>query len=470
MTEPRRRPLVVIDVVGLTPAMLGPRTPHLTRLVADGFMAPMDGVFPAVTTSAQASMITGLPPAGHGIVGNGWYFRDLAEVWFWRQSNRLMQGEKVWETLRRRHPGFSCAKLFWWYNMYSSADWSVTPRPVYPADGRKLPALYSQPADLHRELEAELGPFPFFHFWGPKADIRASDWIAASAALVLRRRRPDLTLVYLPHLDYNLQRLGPGDPAIGDDIAAVDAAAGRLIAAARGLGAEVLVVSEYGIEPVRGCVHINRVLRDAGLLAVRETRGVKGAGWELLDPGASRAVAVADHQVAHVYVPNRADRETVRHLLAEQPGIELVMGADDKAAAGIDHARSGELVAVAAPDHWFSYYYWNDDELAPDFARTVDIHRKPGYDPVELFLDPTLPLPQLKVAWRLLQKRLGLRMLMDVIPLRPDLVRGSHGRLPDDPARGPVLIGSDPRLGVERATMTGVRDLILRHFGDGAPD
>jgi len=467
MNGSKRRPLVVIDIVGLTPSMLGPRTPHLTRLIADGFMASMDGVFPALTTTAQASMLTGLPPSGHGIVGNGWYFRDLAEIWLWRQSNRLMHGEKVWETLRRKLPDFTCAKLFWWYNMYSSADWSVTPRPVYPADGRKLPALYSHPADLHQELESELGPFPFFHFWGPLADIRSSDWIAASAALVLRRRRPDLTLVYLPHLDYNLQRLGPDDPAVTADIAAVDAAAGRVITTARGIGAEVLVVSEYGINPVRGCVAINRVLRDAGLLALRETRGVPGAGWELLDPGASRAFAVADHQIAHVYVPARTDREPVRQLLAGVPGIAEVLGTDDKSAAGIDHPRSGELVAVAEPDHWFSYYYWQDERLAPDFARTVDIHRKPGYDPAELFIDPALPLPRLKIGWRLLQKRLGLRMLMDVIPLRPGLVRGSHGRLAEDPDRGPVLIGSDARLAAERVAMTGVRDLILRHFDTG---
>jgi hypothetical protein len=160
----------------------------------------------------------------------------------------------------------------------------------------------------------------------------------------------------------------------------------------------------------------------------------------------------------------------VRQLLAEQPGIAEVMGTDDKTAAGIDHPRSGEFVAVAEPDHWFSYYYWQDDDLAPDFARTVDIHRKPGYDPAELFIDPGLLLPKAQIAWRLLKKQLGMRALMDVIPLHANLVRGSHGRLPEDPSRGPVLIDSDARLAVERLPMTGVRDLILRHFGDGGAD
>lgn len=456
---PAQRRLVVLDIVGLTPAMIGPHTPHLAALARDGFMAPLEGIFPAVTTSAQASMLTGLAPAQHGIVGNGWYFRDLAEVWFWRQSNRLMQGEKVWETLRRERPGFRCAKLFWWYNMYSSADWSVTPRPIYPADGRKIPGLYSHPPPLHQEMEQALGSFPFFHFWGPKADIASSRWIADAALWQFQRDPAELTLVYLPHLDYNLQRLGPDDPAITADITAIDAVAGKLIDGVRAAGADVLVVSEYGIEPVSGCVHINRLLREAGYLAVRET-----LGWELLDAGASRAFAVADHQVAHVYIDDPADREPVRRLLASAAGVERVLGPEDKAELGIDHARSGELVAVAEPDHWFSYYYWLDDARAPDFARTVDIHRKPGYDPVELFVDPALRMPQLKVAVRLAQKRLGYRMLMDVIPLDPTLIKGSHGRLPTRTEHGPVVIGSDAGLATERYAMTDVHDLVLRHF------
>lgn len=453
------RPLVVIDIVGLTPALLGRHSPNLNRLAEDGFLATLEGVFPAVTCTAQASMLTGRLPADHGIVANGWYYRDLAEIWFWRQSNRLVEGEKVWETLRRTRPGFTCAKLFWWYNMYSGADWSVTPRPIYPADGRKIPALYTYPPALEHEIEPCLGPFPFFRFWGPQADIRSSAWIADCAREVFARHRPDLSLVYLPHLDYNLQRLGPEDPEIARDVAAIDSVAGALIDSVRAAGAEVLVVSEYGIETATAVVHINRVLRERGLLAVREA-----LGWEMLDPGASRAFAVADHQVAHVYVSDPADIDMTRRLLEGTAGIERVLGEDGKRAWGLAHPRAGELVAIAAPGHWFSYYYWLDDTKAPDFARTVDIHRKPGYDPVELFVDPDLRAPQLKVAWRLLQKRLGFRMLMDVIPLRAELVRGTHGRLLEDPAHGPLLIGSDRRLGVDRLAMTGIRDLIVKCF------
>ncbi len=409
------KPLAVISIVGLTPALMGEHTPHLNALAKDGFSAPMDGVFPAVTCSAQASMLTGLQPAEHGIVGNGWYFRELAEVMFWKQANGLMQGEKVWETARKQHSTFSTAKLFWWYNMYANVDWSVTPRPIYPADGRKIPGLYSAPQNLEQSLQNELGAFPFFDFWGPKAGIASSEWIAQCGAAVFKRHRPTLSLIYLPHLDYNLQRLGPKDPRIWQDVRAIDRVAGTLIDTLRGDGADVLVVSEYGIEHVERPVHINRILRTAGLLSVRET-----LGWELLDCGASRAFAVADHQVAHVYVKNAADLNQTAKLLRATPGIEHVLDADAQRAWGIAHPRSGELVVIAEANAWFTYYYWLDDGKAPDFARTVDIHRKPGYDPVELFVDPSIPLLPAKIAWRVLQKKLGFRMLMDDSPSTPD--------------------------------------------------
>jgi predicted AlkP superfamily pyrophosphatase or phosphodiesterase len=448
-------PLVVIDVVGLTPAMIGDDTPHLRALAADGFQASLAPILPAVTCAAQATMLTGRPPRDHGIVGNGWYDRAQAEVLFWKQSNLLVAGEKLWEAARRDRPGLTASTYFWWFNMYSSVDRAVTLRPIYPADGRKIPALYSEPEALERALQERLGPFPMFDFWGPKAGLGSSRWIADAAADEFVRARPDLLLVYLPHLDYDLQRLGPSDPRCRDAVRAIDAVAGGLIDRVRAGGAEVVVVSEYGLEDVSTPVHLNRVLRDAGLVRVRET-----LGWELLDPGASRAFAVADHQVAHVYVRDPADRAAVAALLARTAGVERVLDDAGKAEAGLDHARAGDLVAVAAPGCWFTYYYWLDDARAPDFARTVDIHRKPGYDPVELFLDPDRPLVKGRIAVNLAKKALGLRYLMDVIPLRADLVRGSHGRVGGDPAHGPILIASSPRGACERLPMAGVFDLL----------
>ena len=451
--------VAVINVVGLTGALLGDDTPHLLSLARDGARAPLKAVLPAVTCSAQATYLTGRMPRDHGIVGNGWYFRDLAQIWFWRQSNHLVAGEKVWETARRRDASCTCAKMFWWYNMYSSADWSVTPRPIYPADGRKIPDLYANPADLRERLTSELGPFPFFEFWGPNAGIRSSQWIAEATTLVDRWYSPTLLLTYLPHLDYDLQRYGASDARTRGNLLAIDRICGQLIAHCRSTGRRIVVLSEYGLTDVRRPVHINRALRAEGLLAVREE-----LGSEALDPGASLAFAVADHQVAHVYVNDPKRIDDVARLLTRLSGIDMVLDRNAQAAFGLDHERSGELVAVSAPDAWFTYYYWIDDDRAPDYARTVDIHRKPGYDPAELFLDPALALPKLRVAATLARKKLGLRYLMKVIPLDATLVRGSHGRITESPAEGPVLITSQKNAVDGPLEATEVRDLILGHL------
>jgi predicted AlkP superfamily pyrophosphatase or phosphodiesterase len=453
-------PTIVLDVVGLTGELLGKFTPNLSRLAAEGACRPLRTITPAVTCSVQSTFTTGALPREHGCVANGWYFRDLAEVWLWRQSNALVSGEKIWDAAKRRDPSFTCAKLFWWFNMYSTADLAVTPRPVYPADGRKIPDIYTEPESLRDELRGRLGAFPLFHFWGPQAGLPSSRWIADAARHVLDTRHPSLTLVYLPHLDYCLQRLGPRDPAIKQDLREIDAVCGELIDHARSRGARVIVLSEYGITEVWGVVHINRVLREAGLLRVRSELGA-----EKLDAGASEAFAVADHQIAHVYVKRPERVADVKRLLQETDGIEQVLDERGKRAFGLDHPRSGELVAIARSDRWFSYYYWLDDRAAPDFARTVDIHRKPGYDPAELFMDPGLMAPRLWVLWRLLQKMLGFRYLMDVIPLDASLVRGSHGRPTDRPVQGPVWISSEPHL-VRQDTIdaTDVKGLVLKHL------
>ncbi len=450
-------PTAVINVVGLTESLLGSDTPHLNALRASSAFASITTVTPAVTCSVQASFVTGLPPSQHGIVGNGWYFRDLAQVWFWRQANQLIHGERVWDAARRRDSGFTCAKMFWWYNMYSSVDYSVTPRPLYPADGRKIPDIYSFPADLGDRLKAGLGAFPFFNFWGPKADIKSSEWIAEASMKVDEWFAPTLLLVYLPHLDYNLQRHGPNDPRIREDLRLIDKVCGKLIDHCRKRGRRLVVLSEYGITPVNGSIEINRVLRKARLLQIRPELGL-----EVLDPGASDAFAVCDHQIAHVYVRNPAKVREVQQLLQRVDGIESVLDEAGKKEIGLDHERSGELVAISKPDKWFSYYYWLDDAVAPDFARTVDIHRKPGYDPAELFVDPKIKIPPLKVGKILLRKKLGFRYLMDVIPLDAGMVKGSHGRLTDRREEGPLVMTSERHLlKSDVIPATGIKDLIL---------
>ncbi len=454
---------LVILVVGLAPDLLGEHTPNLSRLAARGAMRPLDTVTPAVTCTVQSTLLTGLAPAGHGAVANGWYFHDLAEVLLWRQPNQLVAGEKIWDAGKARNADFTCAKMFWWYNMYSSADYSATPRPMYPADGRKIPDHYAYPPELHDELNAKLGQFPLFKFWGPMADITSSDWIARATLHVMETRSPTLTLTYLPHLDYNLQRLGPdlSHPRLQQDLREVDALCGDLIAAADRSGQRIVVVSEYGITMATDAVHINRALRQAGLIAVRPEE----FGREILDAGASEAFAVADHQIAHIYVKDPARRAEVAALIGALDGVESVWGADEKRSHGLDHPRAGDLVAMAAPDRWFSYYYWLNDDKAPDFARTVDIHRKPGYDPVELFFDPALRYPKLASGLKLVRRKLGQRQLMDVISLKDtQLVKGTHRRITDDANAGPLVISSEPGLMPEGAVNAlDFKGLVLDH-------
>ncbi|MDK3074482.1 alkaline phosphatase family protein [Sedimentitalea sp. JM2-8] len=457
---------LVILVVGLAPDLVGPHTPHLAKLAERGGMRPLDTVTPAVTCTVQSTLVTGLPPSGHGAVANGWYFRDLSEILLWRQPNQLVHGEKIWDAGRRRDPDFTCAKMFWWYNMYSTADYSATPRPMYPADGRKIPDHYAYPPELHDELDARLGQFPLFKFWGPLADITSSDWIARATLHVMQTRNPTLTLTYLPHLDYNLQRLGPdlGHPRLQQDLREIDALCGELIEQADATGQRVIVVSEYGITRATDAVHINRALRRAGLIAVRPEE----FGREILDAGASEAFAMADHQIAHVHVRNPDRIAEVAQLIASLDGVESVWDAEGKRANGLDHPRSGDLVAISAADRWFSYYYWLDDAKAPDFARTVDIHRKPGYDPVELFVDPEIRFPKLAAGWKLAKRKMGQRQLLDIIsPKDTRLVKGTHGRITDDPMAGPLVISSEAGMLPEgHVKATGFKDLVLRHVFD----
>lgn len=430
-------PLYVLCCVGLTPGHLGSDTPALDALAGRGFAAPLTSVVPAVTCSAQASMLTGVQPQEHGIVGNGWYFRELNEILLWRQSEALMQRPPIWDALRTQLPGLRVLKHFWWYAMNSSADAAVTPRPVYHHDGRKSPDCYAWPPELKDSLTRGHGRFPLFQFWGPTAGIRSSRWIAESFCTAVDAITPDLALCYLPHLDYDLQRYGPRGPHLAANLRALDDCVGTVLAHAAGCAAQVIVVSEYGLTAVDHGIAINRFLRERDWLAV-----TRNAAGELLDPGHSTAFAVADHQIAHVYVRDPAQVRAVAGALRGLPGVGAVAHGPDRARFGLDHPRAGTVVALAEAGCWFSHDYWLEQRWAPDFARAVEIHKKPGYDPRELLFDG--PAGKRRAAWALLRKKCGLRYIMDPITQDDRRVRGSHGLPASSPDEGPVLIGSDP--------------------------
>ena len=425
---------VVIDVVGLSSSVIGEYTPFLKEYIARKNMVNIEPVLPAVTTAVQSTYLTGRWPSGTGIVGNGWYDHSDCEIKFWKQSNKLVAGEKIWEKAKKEDPTFTCAKMFWWYNMYSTADYAVTPRPNYLADGRKMPDCYSQPAELRDILQEKLGQFPLFQFWGPGANIKSTQWIADASMITDELYDPTLTLIYLPHLDYCLQKFGPDLSLIHKDLNEIDEVIKKLVLYYEGKGARILILSEYGISPVNNPIHINRIFREHDLLNIRIERGL-----ELLDPGASKAFVVSDHQIAHVYINDKSVEKKVRDLLEKVPGIELILNKEEQKNFHINHERSGDLVLMANSDSWFTYYFWLEDAKAPDYARCVDIHKKPGYDPVEMFMSS-----KLRAGYKLLKKKAGFRYVMDVIPLDATLVKGSHGRIGVERKYQPVLI-SDMR-------------------------
>jgi predicted AlkP superfamily pyrophosphatase or phosphodiesterase len=457
--------LVLIDAVGLTPRLL-PHAPRFANLAKTGWLRSLREVVPAVTCTAQATLLTGRTADRHGIVGNGWLWRDTGEVRFWQQSNRLLEAEPLYQTARRlarqRGQTFRCAKLFWWFNQGAAVDISITPKPHYGADGNKAFGIYGTPEGLTERLEQKLGSFPFQSFWGPLAGLACTQWIARSAAEVIRNERPDLTLVYLPHLDYDPQRFGPLGCDMPRLVGELDDAAAPLLEAAKECGARVWVVSEYGHVQVKRAVQPNRALRQASLLTVRSS-----PFGEMLDTFASRAFAVCDHQLAHVYVNEPADVPRVKDLLTALPGVGRVLAGPEREEFHLTHPRAGDVVALSEPDAWFAYPFWLEDRRAPDYARTVDIHRKPGYDPCELFFDPGLWWPRGRALLRLLQKKMGFRTLFDVIPLNPRLVHGSHGLQANEAADGPIFIADGPASGQSALPMTTVNELLLQALGLG---
>ncbi|WP_256001958.1 alkaline phosphatase family protein [Pedobacter deserti] len=442
---------VVIDVVGLSANLIGEHTPFLRDYVKNKNVQAIAPMLPAVTTAVQSTYLTGKWPAEHGIVGNGWYDHTDAEVKFWKQSNKLVQAKKIWDQAKAEDPDFTCSNMFWWYNMYSNADYSCTPRPNYLADGRKMPDCYSQPAELRDILQEKLGQFPLFQFWGAGANIKSTQWIADASVITDELYNPTLTLIYLPHLDYCLQKFGHDYSKISKELSEIDQVLKRLVSYYEDQSAEIIILSEYGITPADKPVHLNRLFRQNGLLQIRTERGL-----ELLDAGASKAFVVADHQVAHVYINDPAVRDQVKSLLENAPGIAEILDDAGKKKYHIDHERAGDFVLIAKPDSWFTYYFWLDDAVAPDYARCVDIHKKPGYDPVEMFMSS-----KARAAYKLLRKKTGFRYVMDVVPLDATLIKGSHGSLDNPKEFHPVLISS-PEINAADRQADEVYDLIWK--------
>lgn len=394
---------ILLDIVGLEQKHLDSGLlPNISKVIEDGEVAKLEPTFPAVTSTVQSSILSGKYPRDHGIIANGLYDRSTFNVSFWEQSSSLVQAQRVWDQVKQTNAK-KTAVLFWQNTMYANSDIVVTPRPIH-LDDRMVMWCYSKPVGYYEKLKEKFGEFNLASYWGPLASPKSSEWIGSAAEYTLESERPNFLFVYIPHVDYSAQRFGTGAEQVRSDLKKADEIVGRLVQKSIDLGirdeTQFIILSEYAFNDVTGAVPINLVLRDAGLLSVRAIEGK-----EYLDFEYSKAFAMVDHQVAHIYIKDGYEKET-RKVLETASGVDRILDSSGKKDLAIDHERSGELIAIAARDKWFSYYWWYEEDKAPDFARKVDIHRKPGYDPVELFIDPKTKS----------------------IPLDSSLVKGSHGR------------------------------------------
>ncbi|MFL6479180.1 MAG: alkaline phosphatase family protein [Nitrososphaera sp.] len=415
---------ILLDTVGLEQKHLDSGLlPNIAKLAENGEVAKLEPTFPAVTSSVQASILTGKFPKEHGIIANGLYDRSTYSVSFWEQPSSLVQTPRIWDTIKQRSDK-KTAVLFWQNTMYANSDIVVTPRPIH-LDDKMVMWCYSKPQGYYEKLKERLGEFNLASYWGPLASSNSSEWIANAAEYTMETERPNFLFVYIPHVDYSAQRFGKGSVQVNDDLKRADEIVGRLAQKATDIGirneTQFVILSEYSFNDVDGAIPLNLVLRDADLLSVRTIQEK-----EYLDFEYSKAFAMVDHQVSHIFIKDGYEKEA-RKALENAPGIDKVLDSRSKKEMAIGHERSGELIAISAKDKWFSYYWWHEDNRAPEFARKVDIHRKPGYDPVELFFDPKTKS----------------------IPLEPRMVKGSHGRPVDlETEEGLAFYASSKRHGI----------------------
>ncbi len=434
--------LVLLSIPGLRDADLS-NMPRLSAVRDRGGATSIVPSFPAVTCPVQANMTTGVGPEQHGVVANGFFYRDKGEVEMWTAWNECIQAPQIWERLAQHDPSITSAVWFPLHSKGAKAKYVCTPAPIHNPDGSESLWCYTVPTEMYGELRDALGHFPLMHFWGPMANIKSTDWIVDSAVVAAKKYQPKFSYVYLPHLDYASQKFGPNSPQAIAALGEMDVAIGRLIDgyAAAGMNETTwLVASEYVVNEVNEVGYPNRLLREAGLLSL----DVDDEGREQLNVATSKAWAMVDHQFAHVFVKDAADITRVAEALQADPAVERVFVGSERASVGLDHPRSGEVVLLAKPNAWFAYYWWLDDAKAPSYARTVDIHRKPGYDPVELYIE----------------------MPAKAIPLDATLVKGSHGYPADDVQRHGVLISSDASVLPSGAVRdVDVAAIVLTHFG-----
>lgn len=441
LSEKSSKYVVVLDIVGLDVKQLlssssslsssDSKIPNISGLMQqEGEFGYMKPVFPSVTCTVQSSILTGKYPSEHGIISNGMFDRVNLQTSFWEQSTNLVQSEKIWDNIKHKNQSVKTALLFWQNSMYSNNDFVISPRPIHLENGQMDMWCYSKPVNYYESISQKIGEFNLMNYWGPFASFNSSDWITKSVEYTIENYRPELLFAYFPQIDYSAQKFGKSSSQVTDDLQKIDESVGKIINAVKRAGiydeTEFLLISEYGFNDVSEAIPINRILREKGLLRIRTIKGK-----EYIDFEYSHAFAMVDHQIAHIYLNSEGkdSKQQIKNMLQDISGIETVCDDEEKRNLHIDHERSGDLIVIAQKEKWFSYYWWFEENTttttsfsnnssstdskveeemnkAPTFTKTVDIHRKPGYDPLDLFYDP--------------QKK--------SISTNTSLIKGSHGR------------------------------------------
>jgi predicted AlkP superfamily pyrophosphatase or phosphodiesterase len=397
--------VIVIDIVGLEEKHLNSRLlPTISALAEKGESSKMKPVFPAVTSTVQTSFLSGEYPNKHGIISNGFMDRETYNVSFWEQYNSLVQVPRIWDFIKNKNINFKTAVLFWQNTLYANSDIIITPRPIHLENEMKM-WCYSKPVGYYEKIVEQIGEFDLSSYWGPLSSSLSSEWITKAAKYTIKKSKPNFMFMYIPHIDYSAQRFGKESNQVSDDLVFADSIVEQIIDSTKQSeiyeNTQFIIFSEYSFNDVNGAIPINVILRNNGLLNVRKIGEKEYVDFEL-----SRAFAVVDHQIANIYIKSPLDKERIVNILKNISDIDIVITEGEKKYFNIDHPRAGDIIIVANRDKWFSYYWWYDENMAPSFTRRVDIHRKPGYDPLELFFDP--------------KKR--------SIPFDTGLIKGSHGR------------------------------------------
>ena len=397
--------VIVIDIVGLEEKHLNSKLlPTISALAEKGESSKMKPVFPAVTSTVQTSFLSGEYPNRHGIISNGFMDRNTYNVLFWEQYNSLVQVPRIWDFIKSKNINFKTAVLFWQNTLYANSDIIITPKPIHLENEMKM-WCYSKPVGYYEEIMKQIGEFDLSSYWGPLASSLSSEWITKAAQYTIEKSRPNFMFTYIPHIDYSAQRFGKESNQVSDDLVLADSIVEKIIDSTKKSktyeNTQFIIFSEYSFNNVNCAIPINIILRNNGLLNVRNIGDKEYVDFEF-----SQAFAVVDHQIANIYLKSPQDKEGIVSILKKISDIDIIITGVEKKFFNIDHERAGDIIVVANRDKWFSYYWWYDENMAPSFTRMVDIHRKPGYDPLELFFDP--------------KKR--------SIPYDTGLLKASHGR------------------------------------------